>query len=69
MASVRKRNRNDGTPYWSVLYNIAGKQASTSFNDSADAESLRELINRVGAARALQVQGIERVDRDLTVSR
>ena len=55
MASVRKRQRNDGTPYWSVLYNIAGKQASTSFNDPADAEALRELINRVGAARALQV--------------
>ena len=69
MASVRKRKRKDGTPYWSVLYNIAGKQASTSFNDPGDAETLRELINRVGAARALQVQGIERVDRDLTVAK
>jgi len=69
MASVRKRQRKDGTPYWSVLYTLTGKQASTSFNDPADADALRELINRVGAARALQVQGIERVDRDLTVAK
>lgn len=69
MASVRERHRKDSTPYWAVLYNLDGKQTSTSFNDPADAEAFRELIDRVGAARALQIHGIERVDRSITVTK
>lgn len=68
MASVRKRLRRDKTPYWSVLYLLNGKQSSTSFNDLSDAEAFCELVNRVGAARALQLEGIDHTDRSLTVA-
>jgi integrase len=63
VASIRPRSRRDGTPYWSVLYNLDGRQSSTSFNDQADAEYLRDLINRVGAARALELANLERRQR------
>ncbi len=69
MASVRERYRKDGTPYWAVLYNLNGKQTSTSLKVQADADALKELINRVGAARALQLHGIEHADRNLTVAK
>jgi hypothetical protein len=37
VASIRKpRYRKDGTPYWSVLYVLNGKQTSSSFNDHAE---------------------------------
>jgi integrase len=69
VASVRERYRKDGTPYWAVLYNLDGKQTSTSLTVRADADAFCELVNRVGAARALQLHGIERVDRAVTVAK
>jgi integrase len=70
MASIRRvRYRKDGTPYWSVLYTLDGKQTSTSWNDPADAEAFRELVNRVGPARARQLHGLENTDRSMTVSK
>ena len=33
MASLRTRNRKDGTTYHAVLYRHGGKQTSTSFED------------------------------------
>ena len=69
MASIRRRERADGSVYWAVLYTLHGKQTSTSLEDKADADELRELINRVGAARALQLKDIEHVDRAITVTK
>ena len=44
MASIRKpRYRKDGTPYWSVLYVLDGKQTSSSFNDHTEALRFQEL--------------------------
>jgi hypothetical protein len=36
-ASIRTRQRRDGTVYTSVLYPRAGNQTSTSFNDHGEA--------------------------------
>lgn len=53
MASLRPRTRTNGTTYFSVLYRYEGKQNSTSFEDLVTAEKFRDLVNRVGAAKAL----------------
>ncbi|MBU8834143.1 tyrosine-type recombinase/integrase [Mycolicibacterium goodii] len=67
MASVRgDRVKKDGTPYWSVLYREDGKQRSISFEGEtgeADAEYVKELMNRVGVARALEILKVERPER------
>jgi integrase len=55
MATIRARKRKDGTVYTSVLYRADGTQSSISFDDPADAVWLRDLINRVGPAKALEI--------------
>jgi integrase len=55
VASLRYRTRKDGSVYTQVLYTLGGKQSSTAFDDPADAEGLRDLINRIGAAKALEI--------------
>ena len=40
-ASLRDGKRRDGSPYWSVLYRLDGKQRSTSFNEQTQAEQSR----------------------------
>jgi hypothetical protein len=37
MASIRLRQRKDGSTYTSVLYTLNGKQTSSSFDDLAEA--------------------------------
>ncbi|OCB09284.1 hypothetical protein A5717_26290 [Mycolicibacterium porcinum] len=62
MASTRERKKSDGTPYWSVLYRLDGKQTSKSFegeNGEADAEYVKELMNKVGPARALEILNLD----------
>jgi integrase len=55
MASVRVRQRRDGSSYTAVLYRVDGKQTSLSFNDHAEAVDFQKLANRVGPAKALEV--------------
>ncbi len=55
MASVRIRQRKDGTGYTSVLYVRQGKQTSTSFNDHAEALRFQDVCNRLGPAEALRI--------------
>jgi integrase len=55
MATLRVRNRKDGTVYTSVLYRADGKQSSISFNDYDDAAWLCNLINRIGPAEAIEI--------------
>ncbi|AMT72144.1 tyrosine-type recombinase/integrase [Mycobacteroides immunogenum] len=55
MASIRERQRRDGSPYFSVLYRLDGQQTSLSVNDRQEAEYVCELINRLGPARALEI--------------
>jgi integrase len=59
MASIRRvRYHKDGSPYWSVLYTFDGQQTSTSFNIQSHAESFRDLVNRVGARRAMEIEDV-----------
>jgi integrase len=55
MASLRVRQRKDGSSYTAVLYTLDGKQTSSSFNDHLEAVAFQLLANRVGPAKALEV--------------
>lgn len=55
MASIRVRQRSDGSTYTAVLYVLNGKQSSSSFNDHAEALRFQELVNRTSPAKALEV--------------
>lgn len=58
MASIRPDKRRDGSPYWSVLYRFEGKQRSSSWNDEADANRFKLLIETLGPEQAREVVGI-----------
>jgi integrase len=55
VASLRIRQRRDGSTYTAVLYMLNGKQTSSSFNDHAEAVRFQELANKTSPAKALQV--------------
>jgi integrase len=55
MASVRVRQRKDGSSYTAVLYVLNGKQTSSSFNNHAEALRFQALANRTSPAKALAV--------------
>jgi hypothetical protein len=44
MASIRQRDRKDGSVYWAVLYKHLGKQTSSSFNDYKEAVDFQARI-------------------------
>ncbi|MGB8406103.1 MAG: tyrosine-type recombinase/integrase [Mycobacterium sp.] len=58
MASVRERDRKDGTPYWAVLYRHDGKQTSKSFPDAAQAGRFAKLVDALGPDKALEAAGL-----------
>ena len=53
MASLRNRQRKDGTEYYAVLYRLNGKQSSLSFNDFGSASRFCDLANKFGPQNAL----------------
>ena len=53
MASIRTRQRKDGTVYTSVLYVHNGKQTSSSFDDHAEALRFQDVCNRLGPKLAV----------------
>ena len=55
MASTRVRQRKDGSSYTSVLYVHQGKQTSCSFNDPAEANRFKDVVDRLGPAEALRI--------------
>jgi integrase len=55
MASIRVRQRKDGSTYTAVLYVLNGRQTSSSFNDHVEALRFQELANRTSPAKALEV--------------
>ncbi len=63
VASIRTRYRGNGSPYFSVLYRLDGKQTSLSVNDQQEAEYACELMNRLGPARALEILKVSRAPR------
>lgn len=69
MAWVKARERKDGSPYFCVFFrelnHETGKrqQSSISWDDPADAERCRELIDTLGPDRARQVMQIVQAPR------
>jgi integrase len=55
VASIRIRQRKDGTAYTSVLYVHQGKQTSTSFNDHSEALRFQDVCTRLGPAEARRI--------------
>lgn len=59
MASVRERTTVGGVRSWQVLYRHGTKQPSQTFETPESAEELKNLINAVGADRALKMLAAE----------
>lgn len=55
MASIRERIRSDGETTYAVLYNLNGRQTSVPWQTRVEAEEFRDLINRHGPARAMEM--------------
>ncbi|WP_310773655.1 tyrosine-type recombinase/integrase [Mycobacterium sp. Z3061] len=55
MASIRQRERKDGSVYWAVLYVLDGKQSSSSFDDHREAVDFQTLANKAGPSKAVEV--------------
>jgi integrase len=55
VASIRIRQRKDGTAYTSVLFVLDGKQTSSSFNDHAEALKFKDVCDRLGPAEARKI--------------
>jgi hypothetical protein len=55
MASLRRRQRKDGSSSTSVLYVHQRKQTSSSFNDPAEANRFKDVVDRLGPAETLRI--------------
>lgn len=69
MATKRERTRADGSICWQVRYRIDGTESSKRLDNEHDAEAFRELIDRVGPARALEIHGVQRTRSGFTVAK
>jgi integrase len=70
MASIKTRVRKDGTKTWAVLYRIKDNQGRTresskTFETRSGAETLCELIDRVGVLEALRLADIDGAPRPI----
>jgi hypothetical protein len=69
LASLRIRQRKDGTVYTSVLYVLDGKQTSSSFNDHAEALKFKDVCDRLGPAEARKIWQAAMPQRGQTLGR
>lgn len=58
MASIRTRQRADGTIAYAVLYTFNGRQTAATFDTLKAAEQFRDAINTLGAERAMKAWDI-----------
>lgn len=58
MASIRPRERKDGTYTYAVLFTLDGKQTSVPWYTEPEADAFRELVNRHGGRRAMEIADI-----------
>lgn len=63
MASIRSKDRKDGTTAHRVFFRHNGQQTCLTFDDLAMAETFRTAVDRLGADKALQLHRIDRVPR------
>lgn len=62
MASVRPRQRKNGSTYYAVLFRHNGKQTSQSFEDFTSASRFCGLVNKFGPENALATLGEASLD-------
>ena len=55
MASIRTRERKDGTTGYNVLFTVGTRQTSVTFDTLDGAEQFRDTVNRIGGQRAMAV--------------
>lgn len=65
MASVKQRSRKDGSPYFDVMFRLDGRQRSVSFQTETHAQKFRNLIELVGASKAMDVYNLNPTPRAL----
>lgn len=66
MAYIRTRHRTDGTPYFSVYWREGGrtgKQVCISWDEMADAEHCKRLVEQVGGEKAREIMKIVQAPR------
>ena len=51
MASMRPRNRKDGSTFWEVLFRHDGRQRSLSFETADHGARFKELVDRTARPR------------------
>lgn len=72
MASIRQRQRRDGTTSYAVLFRHDGRQRAETFDDRSEAEWFRDLIHRHDIPTALRAlderDGLTTEDDHLTVA-
>lgn len=66
MASIRTRNRKDGTTGYAVLFTIDNRQTSVTFDDQPTAEKFRDMVDHVGGKRAMAAWEIADIPKTLT---
>lgn len=63
MASIRTDTRADGTTAHRVFFRHNGRQTCLTFDDPSMAEVFRGAVDRLGAARAMELHRIDRAPR------
>jgi integrase len=66
MAWIKPRKRKDGSVYFAVLFRENGRQTSLSWDDYAEAEHCRKLIDQVGPEKAREIMKIVSSPRHAT---
>lgn len=56
--AIRFRKRKDGSIYTQVRFRHGGRETSVSFDDHAEALKFQDLINKLGATKALEISRI-----------
>lgn len=72
MPWIRDRQRKDGSTYWTVYWREDGrdgKQQSVSWNDYADADHHKKLIDKLGGEKAREILKIVQAPRNLLTVR
>jgi integrase len=58
MASIRRRDRADGSTAYAVLYKLNSSQTAATFDTESAAVEFRDAVNSIGAERAMKAWGI-----------
>lgn len=70
VASVRPRQRKNGSIYWQVRFRCGGQETSESLNSESDAADFADLVDKVGGVRAREMHNLaQRTRSPMTVEK